>query len=94
MQMCLTNDGRGTSTGCKHAENACAASNIQDSLALEELSIGHYGIPVGLCASLHMGAHLRLMLTLELMRESWQTTACDCVPTPCCRAWKLMTKYS
>lgn len=49
----LTDDSRGPSSGCKHAQNACAASNIEDLLAPEQLRIGHDGISVGLCAGLH-----------------------------------------
>ena len=67
MPMSLTNDGCGTRTGCKHAENARAAPDIQDSLALEELSIGHDGIPVSVCASLHTGAQSGLVS--ESLRE-------------------------
>lgn len=52
----LTNDSRRSSPGCKHAEDAGAAANIKDPLSLEELCIGHDGVPVGLCAGLHISS--------------------------------------
>ncbi len=59
--------------GCKHAQDGCTASDIQDNLVLEDVSVLIDGISVRLCSNLV----LLLLGRLQVSKAS-QTGDCRC----------------